>query len=350
MTLRNYGGIIVILLVIIGLCVASMAENHNKNVTGLTNFQKRATTFSKAEIIKQINRLTAEAARIEKNEGITGAGGFIVYPSLTTSKLLALYHALDLRLTYLNTGKMPSNREQWDGFVLTGTQTQSFTPAQVMKVMAELKTNGMPDNFLNGFRVFLLPHSIPNISGLGGAGFVLISTSDSFETDSNMEAELAVTLAHETGHHIHMSFMPKGTFAGEKYWRQYLALRGGVWHGPGKVNTVDWSNSSEETFAEDFRMLFGNGQPYFGDLASGDPRTDPEQAADVKRFMIQLAQQKPKVAYHSPWIPLGMNLTFWKKQDILIPLMWACLGVTGFIINRHDIQKKPGYRNLAPAV
>lgn len=339
MNIRDYRVVAALFLLVTGLFITILYGNHIQSKTGLANRNTSIVGDSKVKIVEQMNQIMADIERIETTEGMAGKGGYVVYPARTTSRLLALYQDLEVRLSYLNSGKMPLNRARWDGFLFTGGKTQSYSPDHVMKVMTELQTNGVPGNLLNGFRIFLLPYSIPDVSGLGGAGFALISAPDWLETNSNPEAELAVTLIHETGHHIHMSIMPKGTPSGEKYWLQYLKLRGGEWHGPGPVNSVEWSHSSEETFAEDFRMLFGQDQPYFGDIALGDPRTDPEQAADIKRFMIQLAQQKPMVEYCSPWLPADMNLVFWTRQNIMIPMMWACLGVAGFIMSRHEMQK-----------
>jgi hypothetical protein len=341
MKMRNYGGTIIVSLVIavlmiIGLYIAYFTENHIQSVTGLSISKTKAVILSKADIVKQMNQLAAEVARVERNAGIAGKGGFIVYSPQATAKLLALYQALELRLSYLNSGKLSRSPEQWDGYSLVKAKAKPYSTAQVEKVMAELKANGVPANLVTQFHIFLLPNSISKISGLGGAGFTLISApADAGEVNSGLEADLAVTLDHEIGHHIHMSFMPKGTAVGEKYWQEYLALRGGVWHDPGQVNTAEWSRSSEETFAEDFRMLFGKDQPYFGDVALGDPRTNPDQAGEVKNFIIQLGNQPPQQHYVSPWIPAGIGLTFWNRQDILLTMMWACLGTIGFTINHR---------------
>jgi hypothetical protein len=342
MNIRHLQGKIAVLLMITGLFIAIIYGSHMQNSTGLSNLTISAAGKSRVEIVTQMNRIMAEIARIEKTEGATGEGGYVVYPARTTSKLLALYQALDSRLTYLNSGKMPPNRKQWDGYALADTKSKPYTTAQVMKVMAELQANGVPGKLIKGLHIFLLPNSIPDVSGLGGAGFVLISApTDSTKTDADMAADLAVTLEHETGHHVQMRFMPKGSPDGDALWRDYLAIRGGTWHGPGAVNTKGWSDSSEETFAEDFRMLFGKDQPYFGDVTLGDPRENPEQAGRVKNFIIQLEKQQTIQSYHSPWMPKGMSLVFWNQQDVLISFMWACLGAGGWRIHRKRVQNIP---------
>lgn len=339
MKIRNDGWIIFTLLVIIGLCIGYIVKNQTEIVTEVSNFKPGVTSVSKAAIVKQMSQLAAQVVRLEKNAGIPGKGGFIVYSPRTTSRLLSLYHALDQRLSYLNSGKLPQNPEQWDGYLLVKSNAPPYSAAQATKVMAELEENGVPANLVKQFHIFLLPSSIPGVGGLGGAGFTLISAPpDSGDSSSGAEAELAVTLYHETGHHIHMSFMPKATVRGEKYWHEYLVLRGGVWRGPGAVNTVAWSNSSEETFAEDFRMLFGKDQPYFGDVTLGDPRTNPEEAAKLKNFMIGLGRKQPMEKYNSPWIPAGITLSFWKHQASLLTIMWMGLISLGLITNLKSVS------------
>lgn len=337
MKTRNYGWTILTLLVIIGFCVAYIVENQTQSVTGVSVFKVKAASLSKAAIVREMNQLANEVARLEKNGGISGRRGVIVYSPQTTAKLLALFQELDLRLLYLNSGKLPHNPGGWQGYSLDKANAKPYSPAQALKVMNELEVNGVPANLVKQFHIFLLPNSIHEVSGLGGTGFSLISAPlDSGKFRSGVEAELAVTLDHEIGHHIHMSFMPKGTASGEKNWREYLALRGGVWRDSGQVNTVAWSNSSEETFAEDFRMLFGKDQPYFGDVTLGDPRVDPKQARNLKNFFIELGKQQPKQEYISPWIPAEMDLVFWNQQESLLALMWVGLGVMGFANNRTN--------------
>jgi hypothetical protein len=344
MKMRSCGWAIFLLLMVTGLGIACIAESHTQTVTGVADCNAEPAFLSKAAIVQQMNQLADEIARLEKNAGVPGKEGFIVYSPQITARLYALYQALDIRLNYLNFGKWQHGPEQWDGYLLVKTNVQPYSVPQVMKVMAELKENGVPVNLVKQFRIFLLPGAIPEVGGLGGAGFALISApaiSTASGTgslkhsgaDVRPEDELAVTLDHEIGHHVHMSFMPKGTVSGEKNWREYLALRGGVWHGPGQVNTAAWSNSSEETFAEDFRMLFGKNQPYFDDIALGDPRTDPEQARNLKDFMIQLGQGPRVQKYISPWIPQEKSLVFWKHQSSLLALAWMILGFMGIITN-----------------
>lgn len=331
MKIRNDGRTIFTLLVIIGFCIGYISKNQTPSVTEVSNFKEKPASLSKADIVKQMNHLAAQVVRLEKKAGIPGEGGFIIYSPRTTSRLLSLYQELDLRLSYLNSGKLPQNSEQWDGYSLVKTNAPPYSVAQAAKVMAELKKNGVPDKLVKQFHIFLLPSSIPEVSGLGGAGFTLISAA--LDSNSGVKDALAVTLNHETGHHVHMSFMPKGTAMGEKCWQEYLALRGGVWRGPGAVNTAAWSDSSEETFAEDFRMLFGKNQPYFDDVTLGDPRNNPEKAAVLKNFMIRVGQKQPVEKYNSPWIPEEMALSFWKHQTSVLAAMWTGLISMGLITN-----------------
>ncbi|HBF36021.1 MAG TPA: hypothetical protein DDW50_01730, partial [Firmicutes bacterium] len=191
------------------------------------------------------------------------------------------------------------------------------------------------------------PYAIPNVSGLGGPGYILLSAQN--RKDVLIDNQLQVTVYHEIGHHVNFTFMPKENSRGAKFWKKFLQIRGGHWRGPGAVNTKAWGSSSEETFAEDFRMLFGKNQPYFGDLALGDPRFNSSKAIAERKFLINLQNEKPKIAYQSPWIA-EEGLRFWQNQGPVLMGSWLLLGliivlVRGFLWTGESSaigkQKKP---------
>lgn len=333
---------VIFVLIIFGITVAlSLAVNaatETKSANVITKSETNISSLNKATIVNQINQETAQIASIEKKSGTTENKGVIVYAPEVTARLYSLYQSLDARLYYLNHGHYPTVTGGWDGYSFAQAKNPPYSVKQVSQVLADLEKNGIPSSFLEQFHIFLLPYTIPDISGLGGAGFTLISAPVTLEKTATVmdnqssQTQLAVTLDHEIGHHVHMSFMPTETSQGKAGWRQYLTLRGGSWHGPGKVNTEGWSNSSEETFAEDFRMLFGSNQPYYGDVALGDPRDNPKQAQAVKNFIKKLGKTKIQETYSSPWIPDEVGLDFWKQQKLIIPLIWGVLGVTGQVV------------------
>jgi hypothetical protein len=208
-----------------------------------------------------------------------------------------------------------------------------------MKIMDELAHNEVPRQFVANLQIYLLPYVIPGVSGLGGNGYILLSAQAI--ADSLIDNQLSVTLYHEIGHHINFSYMAKNTVQGIKLWSNYLQIKGGTWHDPGKVNTKAWGESSEETFAEDFRMLFGKDQPYFGDLTMGDPRNDSLKAKSEKRFMVNLVKKKANHNYSSPWIP-EEGLWFWQIQGQLLISIWVILGVGILTINY--LKRFPSYQ------
>jgi hypothetical protein len=309
------------------------------DVSGITDFKRDPKSFSKAETVAEINRLIIQVNQLEKESGFSGKEGYLVYSPRITAQLFSIYQGLYFRLHYLNMGDTHVDSGQWEGYPFDKINVQSYSVNDVSvndvsEVIEELSKNGVPRPLLNQFHIFLLPDSIPEISGLGGAGFAMISAVAEPLTD-----QLKVTLDHEIGHHIHLSFMPEDSMDGKINWNKYLTLRGGGWHGPGKVNTMDWNNSSEETFAEDFRMLFGKDQPYYGDITLGDPRVNLQQADNLKTFIRELGDGRTKEKYRSPWIPSGMGFDFWRAQGVLIPLIWIVIGFFGLVIQVKNTRR-----------
>ncbi len=316
-----------ILVIITVWNLISLTENKINSEPGTIDYGRVSPTASKAEIVAEINHLRNQIIDLEAESGVSGKEGFTVYPAAVSSRLYSLYEALSLRLHFLKTGANRISSGQWEGYPFLKKNDHGYTVADAFAVIADLKKNGVPDNLLQNLHIFLLPYSIPEISGLGGAGYTLIGAAAEISSE-----QLAVTLNHEIGHHIHLSFMPEGDEEGKANWERYLRLRGGDWHDPGEVNTAAWSNSSEETFAEDFRMLFGKNQPYYNDLALGDPRDNSRQAGFLKEFMVSLAQEPPKEQYSSPWIPRAGEVSFWRLQSLLITVVWVFLGISGLVL------------------
>jgi hypothetical protein len=286
--------------------------------------QRRVVTESKAELVTEVNQTVLKIASLEKILGKTELQGYKVYTAQETKQLISLYQNLEIGLNYLNYGDLKMNLKQWEGYPLASQVNKPYRPDQIVKVMNDLAQCEVPGSFVTDLKIYLLPYVIPDVSGLGGPGYVILSAQAA--TADLIENQLPVTLYHEIGHHVNFSFMAKTTARGEKLWAQFLRIRGGTWHGPGSVNTKAWGESSEETFAEDFRMLFGKNQPYFGDLALGDPRVDSKKARNEIQFIKNLATEKNKTHYQSPWIP-NEGLIFWQYQGILLIGLWMSLGI-----------------------
>lgn len=322
-------------------------DSANLSSVSADTFRQTAASESKSRIVAEIRQLTSEVAAKEEQMGQSGPGGYKVYSPRESAELFGLYQGISIRLDYLNHGRVTEEPDQWEGYTFDTGNNVPFTTTEVQQAIASLAPAQLPPVFLKNLRIFLLPYSIPEVSGLGGAGYLMLSASPAGL--DLIDNQLTVTLYHEIGHHVHMQFMPENTTEGRKLWREYLAIRGGTWHGPGKVNTAAWSNSSEENFAEDFRMLFGKDQPYFGDMALGDPRVHPREAAALRTFIKNLGRKRMEPVYQSPWIPQG-NRFFWEFQTELLAGLWIILTIGYGIVYRHYQQGRKDRQDSKPMV
>jgi hypothetical protein len=300
-------------------------------------FQHSIVTKSKYQIVAEVNRTINEIHRLEKTLGKIGPQGYKVYTAKDTKQLFTRYQILSLLLNYLNRGDFKIDVSQWEGYSFIAKDSKPYKTAQIVRVMDELADSKAPRAFVADLKIFLLPYRIPGVSGLGGNGYIFLGAQAAAE--DLIADQLAVTLYHEIGHHINFNFMPKGTVQGDKLWTIFLSLRGGTWHGPGSVNTKAWSESSEETFAEDFRMLFGKNQPFFGDLTLGDPRADWHRAEKEKQFIQSLATMKTENYYHSPWIT-EPGLRFWQLQRQLLTGLWIFVGAGIMAVNGLENRRR----------
>ncbi len=273
---------------------------------------------SKAEIVRELEAIKRKIESFEENNGKLGTAGFKVYSPEETVTLLNYYKELRKGLEYLDRGDITAIKD-WEGYHLDEKGKSAYSREEAFRVLTELAPT-LPSAFLSGLRVYLLPCGVPEISGLGGEGFVMISAPDIH--DKSYE-QLRVTLLHELGHHLHSRFMHSKNPESNSLWDTYLRIRGGKWRGPGKVNTAAWNDSSEETFAEDFRMLFGKSQPFYGDISLGDPRGNPEMALKLKKFILNLENQSVPESFKSPWIPEGLQ--FWLDSQSYLLIGWLLI-------------------------
>lgn len=296
--------------------------------------------YSKAEIVKELKRIKEQIEQVEEVNGQSDAVGFKVYSPKESAVLLKYYKTLRSGLEYLNHGVIADIKD-WEGYLWSEKERTYYRSEEAIRVLKELEESHLPPEFLAGFRVYLLPVGIPEVSGLGGTGFAMISAP---ENDDKSFEQLRVTLLHELGHHIHSRFMPLMTGLPSPLWGEYLKIRGGKWRNAGDVNTVAWSDSSEETFAEDFRLLFGKNQYYYGDLSLGDPRNNPETAMRLCRFMLDLVNQKRLGKVSSPWMP--KELKFWLNSQYYIFLGWMIIfaGLGAFLYR----SRRDGKENYSP--
>ncbi len=298
-------------------------QRHSNEVSN--KLSSKMSERSKAEIVSELNTTKERIEQFEKVNGLSGINGFKIYSEEETGNLTKYYKDLRTGLEYLNRGYTIPIKD-WEGYVLEDRGRTAYSSKEAFQILTELDQTNLPSAFLTDFRVYLLPYGTPEISGLGEAGYAMISAPEIKEKSIE---QLRVTLLHELGHHLHSSFMP--SFAGQPnpLWEAYHQIRGGEWHGPGEANTLAWSSSSEETFAEDFRMLFGKDQWYYGDIDLGDPREQPKVAAELKQFIIGLEDQGVSQMNKSPWVPEGLD--FWLNCQNYINIGWTVI-IVGMLI------------------
>lgn len=279
---------------------------------------------SKAMIVADMRKTVAALKQLEQTFGEKDPSGYVVYHPEETAQLVQLYWKLQTGVNYLREGVVDEH-PQWAGYLLDDSKAvMPYRAEQVQQALIDLEGE-IPAVFLKDYRIFLTPFALSGISGMGGVGFSLIfPLPESFEPG---EDDLRVTLYHELGHHVHLRYMPEDTDWGKELWAEYHDFRGGAWQKAGAAGTEAWNASSEETFAEDFRMVFGTDQPFFGDMDLGDPRTKAGVVGAFKAFVEELPERSlGRVDYHSPWIPAKIN--FWMIQEYLIGLLWLTLGGT----------------------
>ena len=211
------------------------------------------------------------------------------------------------------------------------------------RVRASLDSLALPDDIFRGYRVFLLPFVMGEVSGQGGPGFTFLAAEP--RREQLIPNQLEVTLVHEFGHYLHLAGMPRETRDGRNRWQTYLTLRGIDWREDGRVKTTDWARSSEETFAEDFRLLFG-AEPAERESAAtlaGDPRQDRGMAVRLRGFVTNLAAETRPDANPEPWPegddkaarPVGVR-TDWLAGILLL----AGLAATGYAMARDRRRRR----------
>lgn len=308
---KRSGRIVVLLAMLMGLAGFSLYRSSSVN--------QALSGQSKADLVAETQALIEQIEQIEATAGTKEAAGYRIYSPESTGKLWSLYREAQQRVNLLNTGKTNAANELDEYLLSAESMENPYQVEQVRNAMNALLKR-IPEDFFEDFRIFLAPLTVSGVSGQGGAGFSLIyAIPDTFHPT---ETDLRVTLYHEAGHHVQLGRMPVETQRGKELWTEYHWFRGGSWKGAGEANTAAWNESSEETFAEDFRMVFGEDQYYFGDMALGDPRDDPEMAAEYEMFVLQLAEEEP-VDYQSPWLPEGF--AFWQYQPVIIVGLWLVL-------------------------
>ncbi len=266
--------------------------------------------------------------------------GYVIYAPQVTLDLFLLDRAdrmYTAALTAREAGDIPTVDELFrlGGVPLTLTIAEKYPAAA--RVRGTLDSLALPKNVFQGYRVFLLPFAMGDVSGQGGPGYTFLAAEP--RQEQLIPSQLEVTLVHEFGHYLHLAGMPRETRAGRTRWQTYLALRGIHWREDGRVKTPDWARSPEETFAEDFRLLFG-AEPAERESAAtlaGDPRQDRTMAARLKRFMTNVAAGTKSGSNSEPWPEGDENAALparAKENGLAGTLFLAGLALTGCVVTR----------------
>lgn len=255
------------------------------------------------KLLTEIGQLQLTMDQLRSREGYLAQRGYAVYRAQTTGKLLALNWALQARLTLVKylTGQRTTSPGT-DFYPATDRDgTYVFDLASRAKVWAYPDPNKTVDALdyvpanpaaLDGYEAFLLPYTALPAAGYGGLwhGFVTARV----EGSSLTEAEV---ITHEFAHHF--GFMYLGYYQDQPGpWDDYVGTRGlARYEETAPAGQPGWRTSTEEVFAEDFRVLMGNPEASADSpqTSYGDPRSVTGLADKLRAFFA-----KYQAAYKPP--------------------------------------------------
>jgi hypothetical protein len=156
-----------------------------------------------------------------------------------------------------------------------------FTPGLVDHALAEIRH---PDLRMDA-KIYLLPYP--------RRGTLVSSTSgnEMFLSPHVLDIESVVAsyvIAHELGHVFHNRFMTPGS----RSWRDYRALRG-IGDETRFNDLAAHAFRPREIFAEDFRVLFGGSDAYFGGHVENPDVSEPEAVAGLADFYLRVVRDEP---------------------------------------------------------
>lgn len=234
--------------------------------------------------------LWGEQFGLRNAESIDGAGGYTIVPPSSAGTLHLLSASIKARLNAIvhrwDRAQSDTDLTHLRGYpILLDGAVDAVDPDEVLRIIDELR---LPASVFEGYRIVLLPFALERTAGLGAEGEAIIGAAPA--TGATNPHRTAYTLLHELGHHIHFTYMDNAR-NGDHLWDEYMKLRGiEEWIASGSVGTQAWFHSAQETFAEDFRILFGPREvrdiPH--GTAFGDPRNLPDGGEAVRTFILDL--------------------------------------------------------------
>ena len=274
--------------------------------------------------------------------------GYLIYSPLVTLDLFLLDRAdrmYSAALTAREAGDIPTVDELFrlGGVPLTLTNAEKYPAAD--RVRGALDSLALPKNVFQGYRVFLLPFAMGDVSGQGGPGYTFLAAEPRQEqlhpqpAGGNPGARVRTLLASRRH--------APGDARRPESLADFTSPCGGIrWREDGRVKTADWARSPEETFAEDFRLLFG-AEPAERESAAtlaGDPRQDRTMAARLRRFMTNVAAGTKSGSNSAPWPEGDENTalpTRARENGWAGTLFLAGLALTGCTLRRKKEGRLP---------
>ncbi len=161
-----------------------------------------------------------------------------------------------------------------------------FTPELVDHVLGSISHPHMPLEV----RIYLLPYPRRGVLTSSTTGNEMFLSPHVLDIERTVASYV---IAHELGHAFHNKFMP----AGSGLWREYRGLRG-------IANETTFSDVAahayrpREIFAEDFRVLFGGVEAYFGGHVENTDIAEPATIAGLGDFYLRAAdgnEPRPRI-------------------------------------------------------
>jgi hypothetical protein len=164
-----------------------------------------------------------------------------------------------------------------------------------------------------GADVFILPY--PRRDGLesaAGPRLILLSPGVRPLPREQQHAELV----HELGHVVQQALLPDGDQAG---WQTYRAMRG-IDDGRSYNAASPHANRPHEIFAEDFRVLFGDGLSNYSGSIENASLADPRRVDGLSDFILGLSGVRRVTLLHVTPNPARGSIRFFRAGGVGSPL------------------------------